>query len=236
MGGRRQVTVVIPVRNRAEGLAFTLDSIFQQEYPFFTIVVDYGSHDDVEGAVAPYKDRLRLMRLKGIPEDHDNPAKALNAGVKAAKTPFILLHGTDTTHRSPKNFQWLAEPVIKDPKYWTMATLDNWAGNRLKAHWTSYKRPNGGWFVSCLSKAAFDAVGGFNERFTHYGYEDHDLLDRLTLAGLVHVVVPCVRADHFEHGRPKNLNDEKRAMKAIYLEEVGKRKGFVYGMPLPPQP
>lgn len=87
------VSVVIPAFNRASLIGESLESVYAQSYePLEVIVVDDGSSDDLEAALAPYIRRgLRLIR-------HDRnmgaPA-ARNTGIKEAKGEFIAFLDSD---------------------------------------------------------------------------------------------------------------------------------------------
>ncbi|MRW92826.1 glycosyltransferase [Duganella sp. FT80W] len=83
-----QVTVLIPAHNAAPTLAQTLDSLTQQHFrDFAVLVVDDASADDTAAIARSYADRLQLdvltlARNAGV-------AGALNAGLARIDTPYI---------------------------------------------------------------------------------------------------------------------------------------------------
>lgn len=85
------VSVVIPSYNRATLIAESLDSVFAQTYPRLeVIVVDDGSTDGTEAAVAPYRDRIIYIR-----QQNQGLAGARNTGNARATGEFIAWLDSD---------------------------------------------------------------------------------------------------------------------------------------------
>ena len=60
--------MIVPAFNRAYKIAAAVESVMQQTYPAWELViVDEGSSDDLAGALSPYRDdaRMRLVRHAG---------------------------------------------------------------------------------------------------------------------------------------------------------------------------
>lgn len=86
-----RVSVILPVYNRAASLAPALDSVLAQAMPpHEVIVVDDGSTDDIMAALAPYADRIRLIR-----QDNAGVAAARNTGLAAATGDWIAFQDSD---------------------------------------------------------------------------------------------------------------------------------------------
>lgn len=87
------VSVVVPTHNRKELLAETLQSILDQTFQNFElIIVSDGSTDGTEEMVASMADtRVRLIRQ----EKSGQPAKPRNMGIKAALGKYIALCDDD---------------------------------------------------------------------------------------------------------------------------------------------
>ena len=62
--------------------------------------------------------------------------------------------------------------------------------------------------VMLVERQALLAIGGFNEFFTDWGYEDTDLLARLELAGFGHIAFDGMR--HRQNDYDENLNQNYR--------------------------
>ena len=85
------VSVIIPSFNCAAFLPAAIESVLAQSYGSLEIiVVDDGSTDDTQAAVAPYLDRIHFVRQenRGLPG-------ARNTGIRAARAEFIALLDAD---------------------------------------------------------------------------------------------------------------------------------------------
>lgn len=90
----RQVSVVIPVYNAGMYLNKCIDSILQQTYQDFEIVlVDDGSKDDSGRICDAYKDKDE--RISAIHTKNRGPAAARKTGVEAARGEYIVFIDAD---------------------------------------------------------------------------------------------------------------------------------------------
>ena len=91
MSGTPKVSIIIATYNRAHLLPATIESVLQQRFQDFElIVVDDGSMDGTEQALQPYRDRLVYFR-----QDNRGPSAARNAGVRIARAPWIAIQDSD---------------------------------------------------------------------------------------------------------------------------------------------
>lgn len=89
--GQPPVSVVIPVHNGAHFLADAVGSILDQKYPAIEIiVVDDGSSDDIEEAVAALPVEINFVR-----QEAGGPGVARNRGIREAKADFIAFLDVD---------------------------------------------------------------------------------------------------------------------------------------------
>lgn len=87
------ISVVIPVYNGRAYLKESLDSVFNQTFSDFEIVlVDDGSTEDYTDILSNYKDDERLRYIK---KDHNGISEALNLGIHLAKGEFIARFDAD---------------------------------------------------------------------------------------------------------------------------------------------
>jgi len=85
------VSVVIPSYNRAHVIAETLKSVLAQTYPRVEIiVVDDGSKDATEQAVAPFRDRITYLR-----QDNQGLAAARNTGLARSSGEYVAWLDSD---------------------------------------------------------------------------------------------------------------------------------------------
>ena len=87
-----EVSVIIPLYNKAEHIARTLNSVLAQSFhDFEVIVVDDGSTDSGPDVIIKYDDpRVRMMR-----QENAGPGAARNAGLKAAKGKYVVFLDAD---------------------------------------------------------------------------------------------------------------------------------------------
>lgn len=84
-------SVILPVYNRAATLAPALESVLNQTRPAEEIlVIDDGSKDDIEAALASYGDRVTLIR-----QANGGVANARNTAAKAAKGTWLSFQDSD---------------------------------------------------------------------------------------------------------------------------------------------
>jgi cellulose synthase/poly-beta-1,6-N-acetylglucosamine synthase-like glycosyltransferase len=95
-------SVIIPTFNRVQFCRAAVDSVLQQEFrDFELIVVDDGSTDGTSEMLIQYGDRLRLLR-----QENQGQSIARNAGISAATGEYVAFLDSDD--------QWFP---------WTLATL-----------------------------------------------------------------------------------------------------------------
>jgi glycosyltransferase involved in cell wall biosynthesis len=92
------VSVVVPTYNRAHCLGEAIDSVLGQSFQDFElIVVDDGSTDGTESLLEGYGDRIKALRQK-----NSGVSAARNAGIKAARGPWIAFLDSDDTWEPDK--------------------------------------------------------------------------------------------------------------------------------------
>lgn len=110
---RTRISVLVPARNEAEGIAQTLETLLDQRYPaglYEVIVLDDFSEDDTAAVVRSFEDpRIRLLRMADFVDGQERSGvvsfkkKALETGVAHASGDLILT--TDADCRVPSD--WL---------------------------------------------------------------------------------------------------------------------------------
>ena len=85
------VSTIIPTYNRADLLPRAVASVLAQCIKGDeVIVVDDGSTDDTEGALAPFRDRIHYVRIP-----HGGVGRARNEGLRLARNPLIAFIDSD---------------------------------------------------------------------------------------------------------------------------------------------
>lgn len=187
------LSVVINTYNRPDALARCLNHLAAQEgsEPFEVIVIDDGGQADLESVLAPRRDLLQL-RLRRI--EHGGRSAARNAGVAEADGERIWFLGDDVMtgpgclarHRAERD----ALTAVVGPYPWVglngSPPFRHWAEPN---HQDRIETPNDAGFQFfatgnlSMDRGLFRELGGFDERFELYGWEDIDLGLRFELAG-----------------------------------------------------
>jgi glycosyltransferase involved in cell wall biosynthesis len=99
-------SVIIPAYNRCSLIGAAIQSVLQQQLPapdwvYEIIIVDDGSSDELEQALAPFGDHVRLLRHA----QNAGTAAARNTGIEAASGEYVALLDSDDI--------WLPGKVIQ---------------------------------------------------------------------------------------------------------------------------
>lgn len=204
-----KVTVVIPNYNGIKYMKTCLDSLLNQKYKDFqVIVVDNGSTDGSREFVQTQYPQIQLITFA----ENEGFCCAVNAGIRASKTPYVILLNNDT-ESSPEFIQELVKMIEGSQKIFSCASkmLDFYhrdiiddAGNYYNALGWAYARGKGKYkdkcneektiFAACAGAAIyrrelFEQVGMFDE--AHFAYlEDVDVGYRARIQGYRNVYAP----------------------------------------------
>ncbi len=181
-----KLSIVIATRDREAMLAGALASLAaQRDAPAFEVViVDNGSRD---GTASLVRERATTAAypLHYVFAARPNRGAARNAGVRAASGDVVLFIDDDV--RLPDRFLFAhasahaarAGRAVSGPIL-NVASV----ASQPKPTLANY---SGAFFCTCnvsVGRAAFDTVGGFDENFTLYGWEDTELGLRLRESGV----------------------------------------------------
>jgi glycosyltransferase involved in cell wall biosynthesis len=222
-----RVAVCMPVYNRVDLLARTVAALIPQSYPrhlMEVVVGDDGSDEDVEAAVAPFRDRLRITVLR---REHDGygAGQARNLAARAATDAQVLVfvdsdclpdedlvsrhaawhhhaenlvvigsrHGLDTT-------DFDLDQLASGGAGLRTATFGTETPDGAAVRHTDHRRPlhrqtadqrHGDEAFRSLVSSNFSIrrdrfldVGGFDETFKRWGFEDVELGWRCHVGGL----------------------------------------------------
>ncbi len=199
-----EISVVIPVHNRADRIGPALQSVLGQTLPpREVIVVDDGSDDGTARELESLGESIRVVRL---PENRGVSA-ARNAGAAVAQSSWIAFLDSDDHWASDKlSRQW--EYHLSNPHYDALQCEEIWIRNGVRVNPHNHHAKPGGWIWSqslklCLvspsailmRKPLFESLGAFDE--TLPACEDYDLWIRL---GRHHVVGLAPHAGVVKHG------------------------------------
>lgn len=164
--------IVITAYEAAGTIAAAVESALAQTRPAEElIVVDDGSRDDLAGALAPYMDRIELVR-----RENGGGAAARNTGAAAARSDFMAVLDADDAYH-PRRLEAIAALAEERPELDLLTTdarlLANgepvgtfatftpfaWENQRTAIFWTCFV---GGWPAIKLSR--LEGIGGFDEQ------------------------------------------------------------------------
>lgn len=222
----RSASVIIATHDRARALDDCLNSLARatRRDDFEIVVVDNGSQDATAEVIA----RHAADGVRSVYVGEPNRAKARNAGIAAACGRLAIFCDDDTiaprdfvaehlrAHRDEPRPAVVSGPIINVPD----------GAHLIEPAARHYSRA---FFCTCnvsAPKADLEAVGGFDERYDLYGWEDTDLGIRLRARGLVrlfawpafiyHVKPPSAQTLE----RRRSLATEKGAMAARFVRKA----------------
>jgi len=211
-----KTTVVIPNYNGMKYIKDCLDSLklLREEQSFHVIIVDNGSKDgSLEVVIEEYPE----MELIALPEN-TGFCHAVNVGIRACKTPYVLLLNNDTVVK-PGFVTYLEETMEESEDIFSVNSmmltmqdeniLDNagirycvlgWAYDRGKGKAASVFAEKKDVFAACGGASlyrceVFDKIGLFDEN--HFAYlEDVDMGYRAKIFGYRNVYEPRAKVVH----------------------------------------
>lgn len=213
-----RATIQLCTYNRAALLERVLDACFEQTVApesYEVVLVNDGSTDDTPAVIARANERATCAFVV-VDQPNSGLAKGRNAGIACASGERIIFIDDDVlpiptfvaehlrTHDSHplaivrggainvESFDYLPPPV------WS---IRDYSGNYF---WTTN--------VS-VPLATIRAIGGFNENFSEYGWEDIDVGLRLRLGGVKATFNPKALVYHYKP-RPRSGSVEKMLRQA----------------------
>ncbi len=213
-----RATIQLCTYNRAALLARVLDACFDQtvdDDAYEIVLVDDGSTDDTRSVIEEAR-RRATCALIVVSQANAGLARARNAGIARASGQRILFIDDDVLplpnfvqehlcggDRHPSAIVRGGAIEVDDldnlpPPIWN---ITNYSGNYF---WTTN--------VS-VPLATIRAIGGFDESFSEYGWEDIDVGLRLRFSGIRGVFYPRALVYHFKP-RPPGTSVEKMIAQA----------------------
>jgi hypothetical protein len=226
------ISIVIPVVNWSPELGACLESLGRLDPPCedLVVVVDGGSEETAAMAAAAGARVVRLLTQCG-------PAAARNVGARAAHGDVLCFLDSDVTvparlladvHRVLSGDPGL-DAVIgsydekpQAPNF--LSQYKNLAHHFV--HQTSRTDTSSFWSgCGAIRRAAFDRVGGFDERFRRPSVEDIELGHRLHAAGCRVRIDRALQVTHFKRWTPVGLLVTEIRDRAIPWTELILRTG-----------
>ncbi|MEN9521041.1 MAG: hypothetical protein RLZZ381_3629, partial [Cyanobacteriota bacterium] len=185
------VSVIIPVYNSAKYIQKAIDSVLDQTYGNYEIiVVDDGSTDETRQKLQPYQHKIRY-----IFQENQGSATARNTGIKLAKGDLVAFLDSDDLWSIPEKLEKQVACFQQHPDLGGLNTgwkIVDGAGKHIKTVQPWHKAPKldlETWLKKkCVRTSAMmfrrpwlEKVGGFDPELRQS--HDVDLILRLSLAG-----------------------------------------------------
>jgi glycosyltransferase involved in cell wall biosynthesis len=194
VGDRPLVSAIMPAYQAEAFLEEAISSLLAQDYrPFEVVVCDDGSTDRTPEILAAHPE------LRTIRQTNAGPAAASNAAVAASRGELLALFDADDRW-PPTRLTIQAGYLVGHPEVACVLGRQEWID---PPPWLTrdpvYGDLDGIPLVSAMiRRSAFEAVGGFDESFSHG--EDMDLLVRLREDGFRIEVIPEILVYRRFHG------------------------------------
>ncbi|MEA2077466.1 MAG: glycosyltransferase family 2 protein [Candidatus Marinimicrobia bacterium] len=180
-----QISVVIPVHDRAHTIRRAIDSVLAQELlPDEIIVVDDGSTDKTPDILASYLPKIQVVR-----QGNRGVSAARNRGVAQANEKWIAFLDSDDEWMYDK-LQKQMSYIEQHPNIRILQTEERWIRNNMRVNpGKKYVKKSGNIFKNCLKTCIvgpstviceaklLSEMGGFDEKLPVC--EDYDLWLRI---------------------------------------------------------
>lgn len=211
----RQVTAIVPVKDRPT--VWETGRSLLAFADLHLLLCDGGS--TMPETVAAVMELLQDRRVSRVflPQKGFNKSQLLNAGLRAARSPWVLLSDADIIWETVA-ISTLLQQAGQDEICGVADVIESqtqtaavqrprrnycltWQEQQVELTWTQevsagVRRPGCG--LLCARRETLAAVGGYKERFQGWGWEDRDLLLRSQLLGMR--VRSAASVVHLSHG------------------------------------
>jgi len=202
-----KVSVVMPTYRRAPQLDKTIASILAQNYPDIeVIVVEDGDNRDGTPEVCASHGVQYFCRRDRPDTPFSCPAVPFNIGIRQATGDVLILQNAECMHMNNvvKVLTGLVTPT--NAVYASVANCgedEKPNANPWMVHPTD---PWGIFHCGAIYRHILIDIGGFDEDYVYWGYEDRDLQSRLMHLGLEFLFTADALVHHQWHWRTPNNN------------------------------
>ena len=226
------VSIVLSCYKRGRLVRKTLESIRAQEgVNMEIIVVEDGDDGNTETAARNFGARYYRKPRTDQPA-FQNPSRIHNIGIRRATGKVVLLQGGEVKFETkPYGLRDLVAPVLENDCVATTPIVQSLDKEGKFLEWLSAPKdcPRAGWIINfCLAvdRNKLMAIGGFEESYTGYGFEDDHLMFSLNRTGVKAQYVPEVLASHQWHERTNYdfENPEGKQKLEAFIEFITRTK------------
>ena len=179
MDSHLRFSVVIPTYNRSSTIARAINSVIDQSYTNWElVVVDDGSSDNTDKVVNQY---LEDLRIKYVKQSNQGVCAARNRGAELAKGEFLVFLDSDDWFSDDLLEGYISQVTIKELKL-VFAKAMVYNSDNAEVKLLGFFNPNNlkqhaltGTFT--IDRLLFLSIGGYNEKISYS--ENSDLFIRL---------------------------------------------------------
>jgi glycosyltransferase involved in cell wall biosynthesis len=181
------VSYIIPCYNQGDFLNSTLDSVEQEGYKEYEIIVIDDGSEDVN-TIQVLQSIEKRNKLKVLRTTNSGPAVARNQGIRSAKGKYLVfLDGDDLIEKGfiEKAILYLEKSSETPAVYGNITFFGERSEKRIQAPVNPAQlcMYNSVTICSVARKAIIDELNGFDEYLSRLGREDWELWLRLTSLG-----------------------------------------------------
>lgn len=219
----KTVSIVLPLWNRTRLLANTLGSIARQtRQPNEIIVVEDRPNDESGRRLC--EGRAKWIPMDGYPDVYRNVGSVYNVGLKAATSDIVIMQSAECMYESTRGISDLLSGIESDGFASAVPYVRSLSPTGRFIEWFCHPSLGGrpGWtgmFCHAIHRQRLVEVGGYDEVFKGYGFDDDLLLYRLKRNGVQPRHVNTI-VSHQWHPRHDTIQSETDANKDIYLFRI----------------
>lgn len=204
------VSILMPIYNYGNRINQTLNSVFNQDYTNFEIIlVDDGSTD--EFVKTKLKQLENVEKIKVVYKENGGPSSARNEAFRHSKGEYILPLDSDDMIldgyiRSCVNI--LTKNKDISPVYCDTHHVGQTQGVETRPEWSKERLLQGPFIVNCsmFHRESFEKVNGYDEEMV--GWEDYDMWIRMMKEGYVGKRIPKPLFVYFHHEKDGTVSTE----------------------------
>jgi glycosyltransferase involved in cell wall biosynthesis len=222
-----KISVIIPCYNYGRFVKEAVESVLEQTFRDFEIIIIDDGSDDPDTISVLRKIEDQHPEIKIIRQQNGGPAKARNRGIERSRGEFFLPLDADDTIE-PEMLEECYQEISKDPKFGMVYTWVHFFGND-EAIWKNGEynffdmlHTNQVTVSALVRKYAWEEVGGYDEDMRD-GYEDWEFWIRLGKAGWFGKLIRESLFNYRRHGTSITSGSELKHDKIVkYILEKHK--------------
>jgi len=219
------VTIAMPIYNYAKRLNPTLQSVFNQDYTNFEIVIVNDGSDD-EYCLMKLNSLDGHEGIRIIHKENSGVSSTRNRAVKEGKGEYIL--PLDADDMILPSYIKQAVGILKtnpniSPVYCDTHHVGELQGIEKRPNWSTDQLMKGPFIVnsSLYRREAYEYVGGYDE--TLQGWEDYDFWIRMSKEGYEGKHIPKPLFVYFHHEKDGSVSTEANKDQQKLYETIMKK-------------